>query len=360
MALLQGTDIAKLLKSSGPTVKCVLLRHMRNDGKDGKPHLATHDAHKRVVLTEIIEEVEIDTTPSKNQVKKVLGGPFTFLGQYPSEGTVVMVRKELPEDFEEESIGQLREYCRDFEIDVTNMLEKQEIVEALIETQLPNNPHHLQPPLEGMVVPGDILLMRVAETEEDEDGEPKADMQVLTNEQFFLDYTKEEYIAFASRTDVTAPELPEHSSEEEEEDDDEDDDDEEEEYSLGEDDEEEEKKAILNLLMGEVLRQFREENGRGPDSVELLQLRETVAAKLGIEVPSAESLLGAPDSRKRPSDDDSSKSPKRVKWDKKIAASNTDEDEEEDKEEEKKMPAKKEEEQEESEDEKKMPATGEN
>ncbi len=89
---LEGVDIAKIMSSSGPVVKCVLLKHMANSGRDTKPHASPKAAeddghpHKRPVLTELIEEVSVDTTTSKNQVQAVLGGPFIFLGQYPDEG----------------------------------------------------------------------------------------------------------------------------------------------------------------------------------------------------------------------------------------------------------------------------------
>ena len=43
---------------------------------------------------------------------------------------------------------------------------------------------------------------------------------------------------------------------------------------LGEDDDidDEDKAAMFNLVMNEVLRQYREENGRGPDTKELLEM----------------------------------------------------------------------------------------
>jgi len=37
--------------------------------------------------------------------------------------------------------------------------------------------------------------------------------------------------------------------------------------------------------MGQILRKFREHNGRGPDTKELLQMRQALAMKLGVEVP---------------------------------------------------------------------------
>jgi len=297
----------------------VILKHMnRKTGRDTKPHAAIKDtdpeakdghSHKRPVLTELIEEIMVDTTPSKNQVQSLLGGPFSFLGQYPDEGVVLMARRELPADLEVESVHKLRELCKEYGIDTTLMLEKAELAEALLDAQLPVNPHQLQPPLDGIVVRGDILLVKVADTEEEldkddekEDEEEKggADaateppkITVPTNEEFFLNYSKKEWVAFASRTDVVAPELSDDDEEEEVEDDDDDDEEEDDDYDVTEksdddDDEEDDRKAMLNLIMGEVLKRFREENGRGPDTRELLQLRSQVADQLGVEVATFE------------------------------------------------------------------------
>ena len=47
---------------------------------------------------------------------------------------------------------------------------------------------------------------------------------------------------------------------------------------------EDDKSAMLNLVMNEVLRQFREENGRGPNTAELLDLRANIAKELGVEI----------------------------------------------------------------------------
>lgn len=324
---LEGVDIAKIMSSAGPVVKCVLLKHMSKTGRDTKPQAPPKDAqddghpHKRPVLTELIEEISVDTTPAKNQVQNVLGGPFTFLGQYPDEGIVVMARREIPADLEDLSVHKVRALCKEFGVKTESMLEKSELVEALWDAQLPVNPHQLQPPLDGIVVRGDILLMRVADTDEvldkddDEDeGEGNAEAEgdekeeaketagadaatkpqvtVPSNEEFFLDYSKKEWIAFASRTDVVAPEVPEGENDDEFDEDDEDEEEDEDEYDAAEgadddddeDDDEEERRAMLNLIMGEVLKRFRNENGRGPDTRELLELRSQVANQLGVEV----------------------------------------------------------------------------
>jgi Family of unknown function (DUF5880) len=365
-SLLHGTNIAQVLKSTGPVVTCVLLKHIRHDGKDGKPHAYVSGGHvdkdhKRQVLTELVEQVQIDTTPSKSGVQQILGGPFTFLGQYEEEGVVVMARKELPAHLERESISSLRALCQDHDVDTTGILEKNELVTALLEAQLPINPHNLQPPLDGIVVRGDILIMKIAETEEvldttsndgndDKDGgdndkgktsENNKEVKILSNEEFFLDYTKDEWVAFASRTDVKVPE-PEEPDDEDEDEDEHDDDEEEEDVDEGADDDDdddddddgghddddednnaavfnldeaddEDRHAMLNLVLGEVLRNFRHENGRGPDTRELLELRSQIAKELQVEVTTLESLES---SNKRSADAALAEhhSPKKVKF----------------------------------------------
>merc|ERR1740139_2038838 len=58
---------------------------------------------------------------------------------------------------------------------------------------------------------------------------------------------------------------------------------------LGEDmeeiDEEEEKVGMMNMLMGQILRTFNTNNGRGPDTQELLEMRQLIASRLGVDVP---------------------------------------------------------------------------
>lgn len=305
---LSSDAIKNVLSAPGPAVKCVVLRHINKKGRDVKPHPASPNndgTHKREVLTELIDEVVVDITPTKSEIKKLLGGTITFLGQYPDEGTVIVIRAELPDNLDCLSVSMLRDLCDSRNVNTSSMVEKRELVDALEETRLPVNPHQLQPPFDGVVVHGDIVLIRVAETEEELDYNEKEEdrnnesinvkkeFSVLSNEEFFLDYTKDEYIAFASRTDIVAPDIPEDDSDEEDEEIDEsedgenDDDDEEDGPGW---DEEEDRRALLNLLLGEVLKKFREDNGRGPDSRELLELRSQVAAKLGVEVASLEDM----------------------------------------------------------------------
>jgi hypothetical protein len=271
--LFAGIDIASMLQSKGPVVKCVLLKA----GDVKNPPESSTDGSKRHVLVDLLEEVDVDTTPKQRMVEKLLGGSFTFLGQYEDEGIVMMIRN----------------------------------LDGVEEDALPINPHALQPPFEEATVRGDILVMKVAATDEtlDNDGtEEKKDVIMPTNDEFFLDYTKANYIAFAQRTDVVAPEVPEEDdddeecsdeeevessgneegeeevSDEEEDDEGEEGDEEDEEWDAAED-EDETRTAMMNLIMRRVLRRFHEGNGRGPNTQELLDLRSAVAAKMGVQVP---------------------------------------------------------------------------
>ena len=315
-----GENIAKMLRTTGPVVKCVLLKCATAAAEDGK--ITSEEATEindssnvsRKVLEEWIEEIQVDTTPKKSEVQQILKGPFTFLGQYEEEGIMVMVRRDF-----------------DQPIDEGDDL----------------NQHQLQPPLHNAKVYGDILLMRVAHTDDGNEEDVDAPETVMSNEEFFLDYTKREYVAFAKRTDIVAMEPEEDEEEEEEvsaedEDDEEDeevsndedeehddDDDDDDEYEPNEDEEEDEmdeetKIGMMNMLLSRILQRFREDNGRGPDTQELLSIRSALAEKLGIdtalvnppEVEDAqEGESTSPGTDKRPLDSDASPdSSKRVKF----------------------------------------------
>jgi hypothetical protein len=234
------------------------------------------------------------------------------------------------------------------------MLEKSDLVAAVRDAQLPVNPHKLQPPFNKVIVRGDILIIKVADVDEEEQEENAQDqetatakaiadftkMSAVSNEEFFLDYTRDEYIAFASRTDIVAPKVEHPSSgeesEEEEEEEEEDEDQEEsdenedddDEYQAEDLDEEEDRRALLNLILGEVLKKFRQENGRGPDSEELLELRRQVAAKLGLKLEEQPTVSDDDDDKKRAaaSSGSSPQQQKKVKFTPEVAAK-ADEDE---------------------------------
>jgi Family of unknown function (DUF5880) len=402
-------SIAAILKSAGPVVKCVLLQHIRDTGRDVLPHpvidgselkdavdsvlstkshdastTANNDNHssndngaslhitkRREVLTELIQEMKVDTTPGKNGVQNVLGGSFTFLGQYPDEGVVLMARADQFVDLTEIddlSVRELKALIRD-NPDITAsaaLLEKSDLVQAVKEAQLPLNPHKLQPPFDDCAVRGDILIMRVADTPDDEDGDANSNddyddpesavtkavndftsATAVSNEDFFLDYTADEYIAFASRTDVVAPvndEESEDASDDEDDGDEEDNEDahvarttrpigaedDDEEYSaedMLDENVEDDRRILLNLILGEVIKSFRNENHRGPDSEELLDLRRQVAEKLGLEL--APPVPAVPDAKRRAVDPSSpqASSPKRVKFSPELAVRAREDDE---------------------------------
>lgn len=389
LASLGGTDIAKLLTSKGPVVKCVLLSAESKDAttknmpsEEAASLPPTNDAivetpgvittrpskaatailnenddnnlPERIILRDLMKEIEVDMTPSKSMVAKTLGGgPITFLGQYEDEG-IVLVARNLPpgfdvediEELEQEPIAHLKQLCQERDISLDKgMLEKSDLIKALISwsehTLPPINPHYLQPPLHREEIRGDILILKVAETKEElddpEDEEEREEANddesnkegndesrrdlgevaasdattnnensddkkentiqigVPTNDEFFLDYTLEEYIKFASRTDIPEDESDSDDSNEAQHDEGEEDDDEEEDedtlFQLGDTEEipEEDKAAMFNLVMNEVLRQYREEHGRGPNTLELLELRSTMAKELNIPVAEIDS-----------------------------------------------------------------------
>lgn len=382
---LSGEHIAKMLRTDGPTVSCVLLHSCHptpsENSDSNKPDQdvdksdaklssslsaslpssslsssviekeddATADADAgtksvdaqergstgvdngdkdhlpREVLTDLITEIKIDTTPKKQMVAHTLGGPFTFLGQYEDEGTVVIVRRQEGLNIGSSDKDNAKD---DGNTNVANV--------AIL------NPHQLQPPLHAATVYGDILLMRVAATEEGEEevvqerdenpvkGNPTiataasvsksygaedsegalVPERIVPNDEFFLHYTKEEYIKFASRTDIVPQELPEQTIEgeddasegeeiqdDEEEGDDEDegeDDEQDGDYEVGSDEEDMEEDecqiGVMNIILAQILKRFREENGRGPNTEELLAMRSALAEKLGID----EALINDP------------------------------------------------------------------
>jgi len=81
---------------------------------------------------------------------------------------------------------------------------------------------------------------------------------------------------------------------------------------------------LLNLILSEVLKKFRQENGRGPDSQELLELRRQVAAKLGLKLEEQPTVGGDDEDKKRAaaaaSPGSTSPSPKKVKFTPEVTA----------------------------------------
>jgi len=333
--------IANVLTSEGPIVTGVMLKaadvsevtldskshHNETNGcssssnnKEEGPVGASEEVSKsRLLLKEYMEEIKIDTTPSKCMVSKVLGGPFTSLGQYDSQGIVLMIQR-LPVDLDPDELtdlklSQLRDLCheRDISLDDRNMVEKSDLIHALntwsTRKEPRVNPHTLQPPLHNTKVRGDILILKVAHMKEefeswDEDTPPKKqEMDELSNKEFFLNYSLQEYLNFASRSDIpehTVGESDEETKDKEEVDDSDESNDEgvesgdespwvgdDDVYRLGEDDEvdDEDKFAMFNMVMNEYLRQYRRDNdGKGPDTLGLLEIRAAIAEELGVRV----------------------------------------------------------------------------
>ena len=296
---MQNVNIASILNSTGPIVTAVLLKA----GGTRKEKGEQNDEHD----DNVVEAVQVDTTPKKQMVAEILGGPFTFLGQYEEEGIVLMIRK-----------------------DQDNHPHEGDNNEGTKKQGLARNQHPLQPPFQTSIVWGDILCLKVAPDDEDdapeeaEDETADAAMQVTItpkpNEEFFLNYTKEEYVQFAARTDVVYTPPPDDDDEaamddeEEEEEEtaidgastatnppklvekvdssDEEDDDGDAPYEMEDqgdqedneeegDDEEGEEGGFLELLMGQVLQRFEHENGRMPDAAELKALEAAITEKLG-------------------------------------------------------------------------------
>jgi len=340
---LSGENIASLLRAEGPIVSCVLLQAKLPTGAastESSPPADDNDTttndepssttdpstnttetntepktegsvepnttEKKDLRTDLIAEISIDTTPKKSMVSQILGGPFTFLGQYEEEGIVVMIRRE------------------------------QDTTDEGEEADLARNPHTLQPPLHDRTVYGDILLMRVApeedtpvdseptntengaivgsdsantkqeaETTDTDDTSNEEDTSTScggtkTNDEFFLNYTKEEYITFASRTDILPEEDNDDDKNDEEISGDENDvqadsdggepkgEEEDDDYIIDSDedadsDDEDCQIGMMNLILGQILKRFQEENGRGPDTHELLTMRAALCSKLGID-----------------------------------------------------------------------------
>jgi hypothetical protein len=152
---------------------------------------------------------------------------------------------------------------------------------------------------------------RPAETTDDaDDAEEKTEEEEEEEEEatFFQSYTKEEYLMFAKRTDIPIPaddDKEEVSDQEETEvegeqgegdeegDGDEEEDDEDDEYDPEDDEEmlEESPMGMFHMVLGHLIRQFQEQNGRGPGSSELLRMRALLAERMGIELEGAAAIV---------------------------------------------------------------------
>jgi len=202
-------------------------------------------------LAHLVSQISINTAPKERAVEKTLGGPFTFLGQYEDLGIIAIALKTAEEDMSNVKNSESNESS-------------------------PANEHVLQPPLHEIKgITGDILLMKVKHEEADEETE------------FFLDLTREEYLEFASRTDIVATVATKEKDDDivMENEEDEDDEEEMEEYDGEEDSEDEEvgEAEMFETIMGHIVQRFVAQNGRDPDAAELLTMRRALTQKLGQE-----------------------------------------------------------------------------
>jgi hypothetical protein len=285
--MLDGVNIGAILNEEGNIVQAVLLKCGGGpSGSSTSSNSTTSTINDNDNNENIIEQICVDTCPQRRMVEQILGGNgITFVGQYEDEGIVVVASKQQQQQ-------ENNDHTR--------------------------NPHRLQPPLHNLTICGDILLLKVRQ-EEEEDIDP--------TKPFFQDYTKEDYAAFASKTiEETAKEeepqqqqqeelscsststedcsssyssssIEEEEKEEDEEEQSEDGEEKdsseatEEEHEEDDDDDDDyyedvSELGMFNLVMGSFLRQYQENNGRGPSTEELLVMRQTLAEKMGIVLDS--------------------------------------------------------------------------
>lgn len=309
--MLDKVNIGAILNEEGNIVQAVLLKC--GGGVNEKIN-TTDDAVVNKNNTEnIIEQISVDTCPQRRMVDEILGGNgITFIGQYEDEGIVVVASKQQQQ--------QRR-------ADGTTASSTNQII----------NPHRLKPPLHNETICGDILLLKVRQGEEEED----------QSSPFFQDYTKEDYAAFTNTSSAepegemqeekaptedeeeyltsgssdmddnssTSSSSSQEGEEDEEEGEEETDGSEEAEEANSDDDdgdyiEDVSESAMFNIVMGTVLRQYQESNGRGPTTEELLCIRQTIAEKMGIVLDSTTDTTtnltnnsGSPTGKHKHSDD---------------------------------------------------------
>lgn len=280
--MLNDVDIGAILNEEGNIVQAVLLKCGNVARSSVSDSITT--TNESVSPKNIIEQISVDTCPKRRMVDEILGGTgITFIGQYEDEGIVVVASKQQQQ-------------------------QQQRADGSAASTDPIINPHRLKPPLHNETICGDILLLKVRQGEEEED----------ESSPFFQDYTKDDYAAFTNKSSAEPKgEMQEEKapSEEEEEEqtsgssdaddysyassssslegeDEEEQGEEETDESEGDEDDDEDctedisESAMFNLVMGSVLRQYQETNGRGPNTEELLCIRQTLAEKMGIVLDS--------------------------------------------------------------------------
>jgi hypothetical protein len=230
--LLDANYVKSLMSSEGPVVKAVLLEHGGTQ-----------------------KEINVDMTPAKNELSKLLGGSPTFVGQYTDIEAVVMARRDHDSP----------------------------------DSTMPKNANELKYPLHEVSVCGDMVVLKMVNAE-------PTDMKLS------------EYSEWREKEPVLEEEEEEEEGEgeneegDEGEDDDESEDDgeenEEEENSAddgeqeGEDDEEDEDDAddddegenlFHQMLFNKVYESFKAEHGREPTEEELTKVMDSLNAVIGAE-----------------------------------------------------------------------------
>jgi len=311
---MDGEAISRILNAIGPVVKCVLIRpicakldeicnSVETGDKNKKvtsettsiegvgdankiPELSNKESDVRdsdtnssissekvnlsqlsspldsVFQTDRISEITVDMTPQKRQVESILGGPFTFLGQYDKESVVAVVRKES------EIINDIK---------LPRPLDKAEIKGAVLLMKVADDDDFF-----GNFRKEDFLALAKKKLEESSDEEEDDDIESIEDgvEEADVDDGMENDVRDGGGTEEDHEEDEDSLNDEDEEGDGD---------YLGEDmeeiDEEEEKVGMMNMLMGQILRTFNKNNGRGPDTQELLEMRQLIASRLGVDVP---------------------------------------------------------------------------
>eukprot|EP00940_MAST-03C_sp_MAST-3C-sp2_P002436 g2436.t1 len=196
------------------------------------------------------KEIDVDMTPKKQKVPEILGGRTSFVGQWDDIGVIVC--------------------CAD---------------QSTTNEDIEKNTHKLQPPLHKAVIRGPIVLTRSGEH-----GEP-------------LDFTLKEWDEFKARdipeweveeADAPAEESDEEGEEEDEEEDGED------AYNPSEEDDDDEDDGFdgfIDMLLGRIVQQFVEKNGREPTHQEAQELEDALRLKLGGGPASEENEDSADDAK---------------------------------------------------------------
>jgi len=295
-------------------------------------------------LEHLVEQIEIDTTPKERAVARLLtgsdSGQITFLGQYEDEGIVVIAAKDYSEtaklnphtmppplhklppvrgdillvrvrpndDLEEEEEAPDDYSDSDAEDESEALADQNDLQSSSICIA------HITLPVCPAQVMTDALASsglsdgQLAESDENKENDvvfssaqthgsnnptvavegSVQDDQPRVEATFFQDYTKAEYLTFIKRTDYSEEHDPLKCEDDADEQDDGDYDPEDDSDNLLE---EESPMAMFHMVLGHLMRQFQELNGRGPGSMELLRMRALLAERMGVELEGAAAIV---------------------------------------------------------------------